>query len=362
MGNYIAITRELFKKEIPIFYQWWQPDESIVTPNRLFFKSEYFECLLNSTNENVEGFGSRDCFGGVTSLIKLGNPKLMNEDVYQDAAKMIMKFNPNISTINHLLEVTREKDDFDATCSWLKANQKQVALWLQDVNKFAPPVEDEGMNVELLLWLGMGTIVLFLIVIYLLQRSGVFEIISEAFLGPMIVSVVMYVWKLADYSFTWILYFELNDNPTVHDQFITCYIIFIASHSLAFGASMYYNSLNVLQVCYDDGSGQNLIGQPMAMRNEKNIKYTLAKIEMAIQLDTADCLGLFLEDLPGVCILMYCLHQFDNDMTITFLLGLMTQFVEFGFTLSGPTSLKHHVDIRETLLVENTLQNTEAKE
>ena len=328
-----------------------------VPRNYIMFKSSSPTCKTDMRVDNLDGYGSVDCLDAIAHLLKVVNVIAPDEleangldsTTFNDAKALVIAFNPNSEIADGMLrEIIQQGETRDyraAACAWLKKNPDiWSSAWIPAIT-WEPEAEVSETSIELILFIGLGTIAFCLIIMYLGQKFGVFQLISDKFLGQLTLNIFGFCWKIVDYAFTWLLFIELDD--IAHRQFMTFYLIFIGLHSVAFVPYVYYSAVHIWHVYNDMSDHKDLRENLMTQRNNANLNYTISQLEAEKHKNICNVMGLVFEDTPGVILLIYVMLNFEGTDTMIFCLGMITQCIELGQAVMSPFDLKRNIDTLE---------------
>ena len=193
----------------------------------------------------------------------------------------------------------------------------------------------------------------FVAVLYIGQRFGLFLFVAESILGDTAISCLELAWKCIDYGFSIVMLFEINGADNIHTTFVVLYIVFVAAHSFVFAFNFWFILQKILFYFSLEGNEINLALNPMAERNQKNIKHSIAVCKWVWWTEFCSTLGFFMEDLVGTSIIGYSVVVYNEELvSVVYIVGLLVQCVECGYSAGAGLALYRSHLLLQTLKVE----------
>jgi hypothetical protein len=372
-GQYFTIVNHLFEKNLPMFYYWYAPDGSIPMENFLLFSATNPECETTTRSDNIEGYGGRECWSGKTALIKIGTPRLVNEDIYRDAGQFLAKYDPSLAVINDLLERAKTSNsDLETGCQWLKDNPSEVERWLTGLNLFALPIEaEEGNDLTVIFLTSFGGFVVVVILIALMNHFGIIDVISTAVASDFFSVIISLAWKCVDFSMTAVGLWEVT-TFTDGDIYPLIYCIFTGVHCLCFGYAFYvlWNDLQHLnnnpmlkEITNTGDIRLTNTNTDEVLTAKQSVQYNLKRNELHAANAFSGCISFMFEDIFGSILNLYGLWEFEDAAgSILFIIVTALQvfetglsfasFQEYGYALRQIDVLEQQISYMQSLIQE----------
>jgi hypothetical protein len=338
------IVKHMLKNDVPMIFWWSEPNEikKILEKeiSMIHFPRPTSYCLENWNMTNLNGeYSSVNCDFPPMNLLKVGKTDLWHADVYDDGRSMISRSHVSISTMEAITNVIYERGGaqipfnrqimFEATCEWLKENTNTWKPWVS--NDYTPP--EEGMDLSAMLLAFFAIVALMVVVVFALNYFGVFELVAEQYLTRSFNAVMRLLWKTVDLAGTVVsCLYEVNPEDSIDTSFKFLMIAFMAMHLITFIHEFYYL---VPYICwifdYNSRSRSEIL--------KAKLEHEKIDAEHQANIALAGIISFLFEDIPGVCLQLYALLQYETLVNFVFVLCVAIQVLEAG---SSMNSFEHY--------------------
>jgi hypothetical protein len=189
-----------------------------------------------------------------------------------------------------------------------------------------------------------GAIVGIAIIVYLLSKFGILTWLRHAFLGDLMLSSLVLLWKIIDLSSTYYAFFvEINPLQEVTHVYHILFVTFMVFNTICYLAVSYYV---IIQIKY-------LLGLVEGINEEVKMR---EKFENDINICQVSMISFVFEDLYGAFLQLMAIKWYSNVVTVPFLLCVFFQCFECGI---GATAFSTYAVSLDALEMANFARSEE---